>query len=176
MNAVLYYRWQIASIVCLLLFTARSAFAQQPGDPPPAQPNGQAALDSVKFIAGGAAGLVMHESGHLLFDAIFDAKPYLTGVHLGPVPFFAISHRSDLSPRLEFTVSSAGFWIQQATDEWMLTRRPSLGDEHAWGAKGLLAFTVLNSVGYSIVAFAKGGPPERDTTAASPIRLASTSA
>jgi hypothetical protein len=49
---------------------------------------------------------------------------------------FPISHRSDLSPRREFTISSAGFWIQEATDEWMLTRRPSLRDEHAWGAKG----------------------------------------
>jgi hypothetical protein len=163
MNAVLCYSWRIALIACLLLFTASRSFAQQSGDVAPAQPNGHAALDSVKFVAGGAAGLVMHESGHLLFDAIFDAKPYLTGVHLGPVPFFAISHRSDLSPRREFTISSAGFWIQEAVDEWMLTRRPSLRDEHAWGAKGLLAFNVLNSVGYSIVAFAKGGPPERDT-------------
>jgi hypothetical protein len=117
----------------------------------------------VKFLAGGAVGLVMHESGHLLFDAIFDAKPYVTGVHLGPIPFFAISHRSDLSPRREFTISSAGFWVQELTDEWLLTRRPLLRDEHAWGMKGLLAFNVLNSIGYSVVAFAKGGPPERDT-------------
>jgi hypothetical protein len=163
MNAVLCYSSRIALIACLQIFTARSGLAQQSADAPPAQPDGQAALDTVKFLAGAAAGLVMHESGHLLFDAIFDAKPYLTGVHLGPVPFFAISHRTDLSPRQEFTIASAGFWIQEATDEWLLTRRPSLRDEHAWGMKGLLAFNVLNSVGYSLVAFAKAGPPERDT-------------
>jgi hypothetical protein len=53
--------------------------------------------------------------------------------------------------------------VQELTDEWMLTRRPTLHDQHAWGAKGLLAFNVLNSVGYSFVAFAKAGPAERDT-------------
>jgi len=139
------------------MFTARSGLAQQSGDAPSAQPNGQAAVDTVKFLAGGGAGLVMHESGHLLFDAMFDAKPYVTGVHLGPVPFFAISHRSDLSPRQEFAIASAGFWIQEATDEWLLTRRPSLRDEHAWGVKGLFAFNVLNSMGYIAISIAGRG-------------------
>jgi hypothetical protein len=163
MNAVLCYSWRMVLIACLLLFTAPAAFAQQSEDAPPPQPNGQAAVDTVKFLAGGAVGLVMHESGHLLFDAIFDANPYVTGVHLGPVPFFAIAHRSDLSPRREFTISAAGFWVQESVDEWLLTRRPQLRDQHAWGMKGLLAFDVLNSVGYSLVAFAKAGPSERDT-------------
>jgi hypothetical protein len=163
MSAVLCCSARIALIACLLLFTARSGLAQAQTEAQPSEPSGQAAVETVKFLAGGAAGLVMHESGHLLFDAIFDVKPYVTAVHFGPVPFFAISHRTDVSPREEFTISSAGFWIQEATDEWMLTRRPSLRDQHAWGVKGLLAFNVLNSVGYSLVAFAKAGPPERDT-------------
>ncbi|OLC79892.1 MAG: hypothetical protein AUH72_13110 [Acidobacteria bacterium 13_1_40CM_4_65_8] len=120
-------------------------------------------VETVKFIAGGALGLVMHESGHLIFDAAFDAKPRISRVQFGPIPFFAISHRDDLSPRREFTISSAGFWVQEATNEWLLTRRPSLRDEHAWGVKGVLAFNVLNSVGYALVAFAKAGPAERDT-------------
>jgi hypothetical protein len=51
-------RWLIALIACLLVFTARSMLAQQSEDPAPAQPNGQAALDTVKFVAGGAVGLV----------------------------------------------------------------------------------------------------------------------
>jgi hypothetical protein len=84
-------------------------------------------------------------------------------VQFGPFPFFAISHRDDLSPRREFTISSAGFWVQEATNEWLLTRRPLLRDEHAWGVKGVLAFNVLNSIGYALVAFAKAGPAERDT-------------
>jgi len=163
MNAALGCRAGVMTIVTALMFTGSSVFAQQEPDPPPAQPDRQAVVETVKFLAGGAAGLVMHESGHLVFDAIFDAKPRLSRVQFGPFPFFAISHRSDLSPRREFTISSAGFWVQEATDEWLLTRRPSLRDEHAWAAKGLLAFNVLNSIGYSIVAFAKAGPAERDT-------------
>jgi len=117
----------------------------------------------MKFVAGGLLGLGLHEAGHLVFDGIFDAEPNLKGVHFGPFPFFAISHRSDLSPRREFTVSSAGFWVQEATDEWVLTRRPGIRDEHDWLTKGVLAFNVLNSIGYAIVAFAKAGPVERDT-------------
>ena len=115
------------------------------------------------FLAGGALALGAHESGHLLFDAAFDAQPRIEGIHFGPFPFFAITHRGDMSPRREFTISSAGFWVQEATDEWLLTRRPSLRAEHAPFAKGLLAFNVLNSVGYGFVAFAKAGPFERDT-------------
>jgi hypothetical protein len=154
---------RIAAIVCLLLFTARSLCAQPASADEPAQPDGNAAVDTVKFLAGGALGLAMHESGHLIFDAIFAAEPRVIGVHFGPFPFFAITHRSDMSPRREFTISSAGFWVQEATDEWLLTKRPALRDERAWGVKGLLAFNVLNSVGYAFVAFAKAGPAERDT-------------
>jgi len=120
-------------------------------------------MEAVKFLAGGALGLALHESGHLLFDAIFDANPRVTGVHFGPFPFFAITHRGDLSPRREFTVSSAGFWVQEATNEWLLSRPHALKDDHAPLAKGLLAFNILNSVGYALVAFAKAGPFERDT-------------
>src|SRR5256712_5385699 len=163
MGAVLCRTSRALAIACLLMFTATSAFAQQGSTVQPAQPDGPPVVETVKFIAGGALGLVMHESGHLIFDAAFDAKPRISRVEFGPIPFFAISHRDDLSPRREFTISSAGFWVQEATNEWLLTRRPSLRDEHAWGVKGVLAFNVLNSVGYALVAFAKAGPAERDT-------------
>jgi hypothetical protein len=119
--------------------------------------------DTVEFLAGGALGLGMHESGHVVFDTIFDAGPSLKGVTFGPFPFFAITHRGDQSPRREFTISSAGFWVQDLSSEWLLTRRPSLREAHAPVAKGALAFNVLNSVGYALVAFARAGPFERDT-------------
>lgn len=163
MGAVLCRAVRVAVIASLLILTGSSLLAQPPSVSHPAQQDGQPVVDTVKFLAGGALGLAMHESGHLIFDAAFDARPRLAGVHFGPFPFFAISHRNDLSPRREFTISSAGFWVQEATDEWLLTRRPSLRDEHAWGVKGLLAFNVLNSVGYALVAFARAGPLERDT-------------
>src|SRR5262245_52041169 len=154
---------QVAAIVCLLMFTASSVCAQQDSTVEPAQPDGNVAVDTVKFLAGGAVGLAMQETGHLIFDATIGAKPRVVGVDFGPFPFFTITHRPDVSPRREFTISSAGFWVQEAADEWLLTRRPALRDEHAWVAKGVLAFNVLNSVGYAAVAFAKAGPPERDT-------------
>jgi len=126
-------------------------------------PDEHRALDTVKFLAGGALGLVIHESGHLIFDAAFDADPSIKGVSFGPFPFFAITHRSDVSPRREFAISSAGFWMQELTSEWLLTKHPDLRDTSAPVAKGLLAFNVLNSVGYAFVAFARAGPYERDT-------------
>ena len=120
-------------------------------------------VDIVKFLAGATLALAMHEGGHLVLDAAFDARPRLERVHFGPFPFFAVAHRGDLSPRPEFTISSAGFWVQEASSEWLLTRRPGLRDEHAPLAKGVLAFNVLNSVGYACVAFTRSGPFERDT-------------
>jgi hypothetical protein len=129
----------------------------------PPVPHEHRALDSVEFLAGGGLGLVMHESGHLLFDAIFEADARIKGVRFGPFPFFAITHRGDLSPRREFTISSAGFWVQDLSSEWILTRQPSIRDAHAPVAKGVLAFNVLNSTGYAMVAFARAGPFERDT-------------
>lgn len=108
-------------------------------------------------------GLAAHESGHLLFDAIFDAEPGIKRVEFHGIPFFAITHRNDLPPREEFTISSAGFWVQNATNEWLLTTRPRLRRQHAPFAKGLFAFNVGASAMYSVAAFARVGPPERDT-------------
>jgi hypothetical protein len=108
-------------------------------------------------------GLAAHETGHLLFDGIFDADPGIRRVEFYGIPFFAITHRADLTPRREFAVSSAGFWVQHATSEWILTRRPRLRHERAPFQKGMLAFNVAASTAYSIAAFGKIGPVERDT-------------
>ncbi len=104
-----------------------------------------------------------HEAGHLTFDLVFDAEPRLKRVDFHGLPFFALTHRKQLSPRREVVVSSAGFWVQHATDEWLLTKRPGLRHERAPFAKGVLAFNVLTSVAYSGTAFARTGPFERDT-------------
>jgi hypothetical protein len=116
-----------------------------------------------KFLAGAGVALAAHESGHLLFDAIFDADPGVKKVDFYGIPFFAITHRSDLSRRQEFVISSAGFWVQHGTNEWLLVRRPRLRQERASFVKGMFAFNVGASAAYSIAAFARIGPPERDT-------------
>ena len=108
-------------------------------------------------------GAWAHEGGHLVFDLIFDADPGIEKVDFHGIPFFAITHRSDLSPRQELVISSAGFWVQHAGSEWLLTRRPGLRRERAPFAKGVLAFNVLASVAYAGAAFARTGPVERDT-------------
>jgi len=144
------------------LLTAPPAVAQDRGTPP-AQQNEHRAADTVKFVTGAALAFAAHEGGHLVFDVAFDAAPRVKAVHFGPIPFFAVAHRVGLSPRREFTVSSAGFWVQEAGTEWLLTRRPALRREHAPLAKGMIAFNVLTSVGYGAVAFAEAGPFERDT-------------
>ena len=115
------------------------------------------------FVAGAAVGLLAHESGHLFFDVIFDADPEVRRVDFHGIPFFAISPQSPLSDREEFTVSSAGFWVQHATNEWLLTRRPRLRSERAPFAKGVFAFNIGASAAYSAAAFARTGPVERDT-------------
>jgi hypothetical protein len=106
-----------------------------------------------------------HEGGHLMLDVLFDADPGVRRVEFHGIPFFAITHRSDLSRREEFAVASVGFWVQEATNEWILTRRPRLRDEHAPFTKGIVAFNIGASAAYAVAAFGRTGPPERDTRA-----------
>lgn len=116
-----------------------------------------------QFLAGAALGLAAHETGHLLFDGVFKADPGIKKVSFHGLPFFAITHKGGLSPRREFTIDSAGFWVQEATDELILSRRPQLRRARAPFVKGVLAFNVLASAGYAGAAFARTGPVERDT-------------
>jgi hypothetical protein len=156
-------RARIRLLLCLLVVAPciadNDALAQQ--QEPPPRVNRVAAVGG--FVGGMVVGLLAHEGGHLLFDVIFDADPGIKRVEFQGIPFFAITHRPDLSPRQEFTISSAGFWVQNATNEWLLTRRPRLREEHAPFAKGVFAFNVGTSAMYSVAAFAEAGPPERDT-------------
>lgn len=144
-----------AALACATTVAAQDATAGSPDDP--------AAKRGALFLAGGAVALGAHESGHLLFDVIFQADPALKKVDFHGIPFFAITPEAPLTPRREFVVSSAGFWVQHATDEWLLTRRPGLRHERDAFAKGVLAFNVLASAAYAGAALARTGPAERDT-------------
>jgi hypothetical protein len=141
-------------IAVLLVFLSGSpAFAQK-------QPAGER---FGKVVLGGLAGLALHESGHLVADWAFEEKVVVKGVGWKGVPFFAISHANDLSPRREFTVSSAGFWSQWLYSEQILTHHPNLRHEPSPFRKGVLTFHVVTLMIYSGAAFAKAGPVERDT-------------
>jgi hypothetical protein len=134
-------------LACALLGAAQPAFAQR---------------DTAVFLGGAAVALAAHESGHLIFDAAFDASPGLKKVSFGGIPFFAITHEA-VTPGREFIISSAGFWVQHGTDELLLSRDPHLRDHRSPFVTGVLAFNVLTSIGYAGAAFASAGPLERDT-------------
>ena len=150
---------RLVSLVALLCVVAPAAAAQETTAAPPVNRFKEISV----FLAGGAVGLGAHEGGHLVFDLIFDADPGIDKVDFHGIPFFAVTHRSGLSQRQELVISSAGFWVQHAGSEWLLTRRPGLRRERAPFAKGVLAFNVLASVAYAGAAFARTGPDERDT-------------
>jgi hypothetical protein len=118
--------------------------------------------DVVPFLAGAALALGMHEAGHVVADVAFGAPPGVSKVSFGGIPFFAITHRT-VSPGREFTISSAGFWVQHASDERLLAPARGLHGRHAPLMKGMLAFNILTSVGYSTAAFLGVGPLQRDT-------------
>ena len=128
----------------------------------PTAVSAQALADAAKFIGGAAVGLALHESAHVVADVASGVSPGVKKVTFGPLPFFAITH-DPVSPGREFVISSAGFWMQEAVSEILLTTHPDLRDEHAPVLKGLLAFNVLTSFAYAGAAFARVGPNERDT-------------
>ena len=142
---------------------AEPARAQEPVQQPATTSEKSATSNVVRFLAGGLAGLAAHESGHLLVDAIFDAHAGVKGVSFHGIPFFAITHDPGLPPRREFVIDSAGFWVQEVTNEAVLSRRPNLRHEAAPFTKGVIAFNVLASAAYAGAAFARTGPVERDT-------------
>ena len=150
-------------VVAVIAGTAEVGCAQDPVQQPATTSEKTTTLDVVSFLGGGLTGLAAHESGHLLFDAIFDAHATVKSVDFHGIPFFAITHDAGLTPRKEFVIDSAGFWVQEATNEWILTRRPNLRHESAPFTKGVVAFNVLASTAYAGAAFARTGPVERDT-------------
>ena len=156
---------EIGVVVSVLTLTAPAVAQEQTADTECSDDG--TAQRVFSFLGGAATGLGAHEVGHLLFGTILDARPSVKAVEFGGIPFFALTHSPGLSPRQEFTISAAGFWMQHATSELILSRHPRLRDEQAPFKKGVLAFNVLASVGYSATAAAKAGPYERDTRAIS---------
>src|SRR6187200_325784 len=123
----------VATVLALMLAHTPVAAQSGPSSPAPSRVQ-RAGL----FLGGAAVAFGAHESGHLVFNLLFDADPGIGKVDFHGFPFFAITHRSGLSPKREFTISSAGFWVQHGGSEWLLTRRPNLRREHAPFAKGIL--------------------------------------
>ena len=154
---------RLAAIVIFLLIAFASPSSAQTDAP--AQPDNSPSTGKqvVLFLTGAATGFAAHEAGHVIADLAYGEKPGLKKVDFHGIPFFAITHRGGRAANEEFVISSAGFWMQQAGNEWLLSKRPQLKSEQAPFAKGYFAFNVLASVVYAGAAFAKTGPVERDT-------------
>ncbi|HEU4939971.1 MAG TPA: hypothetical protein VFT39_26160 [Vicinamibacterales bacterium] len=152
----------LAFVIFLVFGSASQSHAQSDA---PAQPSDSPSTGKqvVLFLTGAAAGLGAHEAGHVIADLAYGEKPGLKKVDFHGIPFFAITHRSGRASNEEFVISSAGFWVQNAGNEWLLSKRPDLKSEQAPFEKGYFAFNVLASVAYAGAAFAKTGPAERDT-------------
>jgi hypothetical protein len=146
-----------------VLFAGAGCLNAQTVEPNSAQQSDSTGKRIASFLVGGAIGLGAHEMGHVVADLALGQTPELKKVDFHGIPFFAITHPSGLTPWKEFTISSAGFWVQNVENEVLLHRRPHLRDERAPLVKGLFAFNVLTSVAYAGAAFAETGPPERDT-------------
>jgi hypothetical protein len=158
------YSKPAAVLLCFLLIgcVSTTALAQ---DAPEAQPADSLSTGKqvASFLTGAAIGLAAHEAGHMIANLAFGEKPGVGKVDFHGMPFFAITHPSGLPLHEEFVISSAGFWMQHAENEWLLTRTPALRSQQAPMKKGVFAFNVLASVAYAGAAFAKTGPDERDT-------------
>ena len=128
----------------------------------PSTATAQSVSGVTKFFGGAGLAFAMHEAGHVVVELSVGVSPGIDSVRFGPIPFFAITHRP-VSPAWEIAISSAGFWVQHASSEIILVRRPHLRDESAPLLKGMLAFNVVASVAYAGAAFARTGPLERDT-------------
>ena len=143
----------IANCALVFVVTAAPVFAQQESS----------ASRFGKVVLGGIAGLGVHEGGHLVANWAFEETVKLKKVDYKGIPFFALSHAPDLSPRREYVVSSAGFWAQYLYSEQILTHHPGLMNEQSPFRKGMLAFHVVTSLVYSGAALGRTGPVERDT-------------
>jgi len=113
------------------------------------------------FVAGAAAGLVVHEGGHILTGAAVGARPGFKRLDYGVIPFFVITH-DQVSRRREYLISSAGFFAQHAANEWLLGER-STGKARGAFQKGWLTFNLATSAVYTTAAIGRFGAPERDT-------------
>jgi hypothetical protein len=154
--------WLAALVLAAIIALPSPARAQEEPRSSSA-PDEHPATTVGRFLLGGAAALAAHESGHLLFDGIFNAHAGISRVSFHGIPFFAITHDSGLPRRHELVIDSAGFWVQHASNELILRSHPHLRQDRSPLLKGMYAFNVLASVAYAGAAFARTGPAERDT-------------
>lgn len=119
--------------------------------------------DLPPFLGGALGALVIHESGHYAMDLALGTDPYVKRVDAAGIPFFAVTYRKAVTPRQEYAIAAAGFWMQHGMAEAILAKYPHVWREAPTAIKGAFAFHLATSLLYAYAALAKSGPPERDT-------------
>jgi hypothetical protein len=152
----------LTALLAIVWLWPAEAFAQTPAADPASMPPSSALRRSATFLLGAAAALAVHETGHATTAAVLGANPRFGKTSGSAFSFFAI-HHDPVSRGQEFVISSAGFWFQQAASEAILTTHPQLRHEDRPFMKGMIFFHLGTSAVYSVAAFARIGPDQRDT-------------
>jgi hypothetical protein len=120
------------------------------------------ASDYGLLLSGALVAFVSHEGGHLVMDGIFRTHPRITGVSLGPLPFFAIEPQHIESDRELYVIAQAGFMVEGFYTEAILRRHPELFLHHRPFMEGMLAFHAVLDFSYAITGLVHRGPDQSD--------------
>jgi hypothetical protein len=152
-----------AALLSVLLAGFASDVSAQDADRNRENSTGKSSASPVlRFLAGGFTGLIVHEAGHVVTGLALGADPGFERLDYGVIPFFAVTHEP-VSRGREFVISASGFLAQHGANEWLLSHGPPLRASSSAFRKGWLAFNLATSAVYTVAAFGKTGPPERDT-------------
>jgi hypothetical protein len=133
--------------------------------------------------AGAVTAFLLHETGHVLANLMLGNVPHFRGTMVwGFFPFFVIAPditcRGDSCVKRDgqhfasgrnggYFIVTAGFNIQNLTNEILLTNDPYLAERYAPFRKGLLAFNLFLSTIYALGTYTGLEAPNGDLRGAS---------
>jgi hypothetical protein len=149
---------------------------------PPAPPKTDWARTLGLGTAGAVSAFVLHETGHVVANLLMGNVPKFSGTRVfGFIPFVVIRPRitcegdhctknngETFGPGRNgvFFIATAGFHVQNVTDEVLLTLHPDLMARDAPFQKGMLAFNVFWSTMYAVGAYTGLEDPHGDLAGA----------
>src|SRR5262245_20733923 len=77
----------VLHVVAVVMTTAEVGRAQDTVEQPATTSEQSATARTLSFLGGGLVGLAAHETGHLIFDTVFDAHATVKRVSFHGVPF-----------------------------------------------------------------------------------------
>ena len=167
--------WCVAAM--LAASTARAQEVQITYEPPHVEPPGLGITIGLG-AAGALSAFLLHEAGHVVGNLMLGNVPHIHGTTVwGAVPFVVISpgihcdgehctkrngHSFPTGPNGVYFIVTAGFNVQNITNEILLTLDPNLAEHYAPFQKGLLGFNIFLSVFYAAGAYTTLEAPNGD--------------